>query len=554
MKKIHCLFLVLACLLAGAVLVSGCKQPEQGGQGGQGSGQGSGAGGSGQGSGSGQGQGQGQGSGTTTQTGTIAAARNFEGVLVGKDENDESKKIRYRVTVSLSDGKVGASAELVGEGHFYIGKAPYDASEGEVSVSLADVRGSREPINLAATYEKATDTLVVTEFAGNGEKQLLPREVHKNDLAMHRYNAMVSLPQVGDAYISLLYNKTHATAIISTGSAAEHGELGSTRAYYGEGYVHRDTLQAKVLLQKTTEGTRTFLITAKLDTQGRIIGNNITVQLIEEKKEYDVYENGYPDFKEVPLFHDAHFTLNYRDFNDIHDNGNQPNLKAKLILRAEPLLRHPKEPHKVVTATEKQYNLRGYRPYGYRMTAQFIGFTTDGKTDAIKSSEARIDVSYEDTDTTKAGYYNPVTRDYTFNFGTKNAAGESPFYNGASYKDVFPITISNWRPVKTTASGVVYPENVESGEYLITIGTAATVGKVPTVSSVGEDFTSLFGSVRVRRTDNVEHYPKLGEGAKDGDYCFGTMQTIGAGNRWQARHLFDHVDEQEGFKKKAERR
>ena len=554
MRKIHGLSLAFALIAAGALLVSGCKQAEQGGGSGQGQGSGAGSGqgsgsGSGSGAGSGQGQGQGSGSGTTTP-GTISATRNFEGILVGKDESTEAVT-RYRVTVSLSDGRVGATAEQVGAGHFYIGKAAYDANEGEVSVSLTDVKGNLEPINLAATYEKATDTLVVSEFAGNGEKQLLPREVHRNDVNMHRYNAMVTLPVVGDVYLSLLYNGNHATAMISTGSAAEHGELGSTRAYYGEGYVHRNRLQATVQLEKGMHGTRTCLITADVTRDYRLV--NLKVSLKEGKGDYPVYEHGNPSLSALPLFQDARFTLNYQDVNAIH-NSTQTNLKAKLILRAEPLLRHPTDPRKVLDATADKAKLRGYIPYGYRMTAQFVGFTSDGNPDAIKSAPVSISVSYQDTDTTKAGYYDKLTGEYTFKFGT--VAGQ--FSNGGSYTKEFPFTISKWRPVAVKSSGgVSYPENVESGEYEITLGepsAAAQAGEIPSAGTPSvKKFIEILGSARVRyATDNIEHYPVLKNGAPDSAYCFGTAQTISALNKRQARHLFDHVEEQEGFKKRAQ--
>ena len=510
MRNIRSFMLAFALIAAGALLAAGCKQP--GGSAGDNGGGTTAPGGDGK---------QGGTDNKDVKKGTVSATMNFYGELVGINETT-GRKERYIVTLSLSDNKVGASAEMVGTGYFFIGKGDYDAEGGEASITLTDVKGNSEAITLTANYEAASKTLVVTEFAGNSEKQLLARQQKASDVGMRRYNAMVDLPVVGETYLSLMYNNRHATVSIAIGKAGAGGSIGTTRAYYGTGIVHRNKLSAKVEIER---GRRTFVITAKVADDLTL--SEVKVGLEGSDAEYGhVYENGDPQ-NMLPLFTKACFTLNSESVvTDIYGAGSAGafgNMQAKLVLYAEPLVRSPTDPTKVATAAEAAG--RGYVPCGYRMSAQFIGFASNANSETINSEKVQRDVFFLTGTTTPDPNY--TSGAYTFKFD-----GGSDFKNGATYDNI-KLVIKNWVPKTEGATKA----NVVSGEYTIELDkNGATDGYIPAVDHAGVKVVDVCGSAAVKKSDGTYYHPKVNTGLAASDICIQTGD--GAASSKQARHLF----------------
>ena len=519
MQKIRYSFLALSAFIAaGALIGAGCKQA-----GGEVNQPGN--------SGKTQPDNSGKTQQDNPQSGAVHVTRNFEGELDGLDEAT-SRPVRYKVTVSLSDKKVGATAQVLDKGYFFVGTSEYDPTSGSVSVTLSDAQKKLEAISLTANYEQATNTLVVTDFAGNSNKQLLSRVARSNEGG--RYHAMIEkLPVIGQGYLTLTYNKRHAHAILVTGHAGVGGTLGSTRAYYGDGSVHRGKLSVPVKI----DATYTFVVQADIDAKEAL--SNIKVRLEGTGDKYPSDEAGDPSAV-APIFTDAMFTLNTKQPEKAHNDAG--NAQAKLVLRAEPLMRAPDG--SVAVAPKITAEMRGYTLAGYRMSAHFIGFKADGR-DAIESETARVDVLMSDT-----AHYTAASGEYTFAFDA------TAFKREDLYKEKLAFSIKGWRPQDirdAKGNKVVYAANVVSGEYTIELENGSSEGKIPTSNSDGTAFNTLFGSGRVLKksaTGSLQQYVSLKDGADAADISVHTGKPVGASNGKKACYMFAP---EEGFKQKNER-
>jgi len=138
MKKMRCLFLALAVLSASVVLVSGCKQAEQGGGAGQGSGQGSGSGSS-------------QGGGTTPTPPTTPQQPTQESTGEAV-ELSATLDIGW-LTLSVTEGKIAVHFREKGTDKVYTGNGIVGKG-GAVEFRLHAVGNTSDSIPFKGTYTK----------------------------------------------------------------------------------------------------------------------------------------------------------------------------------------------------------------------------------------------------------------------------------------------------------------------------------------------------------------------------------------------------------------
>ena len=458
---------------------------------------------------------------------------NFEGTIV--DVAEDGVKTDYFVTVSLSHNKVGATAETIEQGFFYIGKSNYDAESGAIDVSLADTRSMREPINLTGTYQKATDTLVITEFAGRERKAILTRVVKASEQRTGRYHTMVKLVEpLGTSYLSLIINGQNVTAVLVTGQTSASGTVSTARAYNGTGYIRRGR---ELFVEIPLDTKREKTVEVRADVKNGEV-SNLTVYVAGNQYQTHEQHTGQnaPLYSQLPLYRPVRFTLNTQQslLKEI-PNGNR---KAYLTLEAVPLVKTPGG-----TGVEPlNKNNHGYEPYGYRMYAQFTSVGGEGVSAFnVTSKRTYVDVTYASpVPTATTSGYTPGTSDtkkgkYKF-FFTKTS-----FTNNGSFTDNLEFMIENWRPV---ADGTE-PETVTAGNYTFSLSATAANSQGKIVSAGGTaaaavELKDFFGSaVREPLTtapQDGEVYAKL-DGSTPGTPR-GESTAIAAGDQKKAKYIF----------------
>ena len=474
-------------------------------------------------------------------TAILPVTATFEGRVVHEDE-ETGAKTDYLITVSLSNNKVGATAETVSEGYFYIGKNEYDAESGTIDVTLADTRGVREAISLTATYEKATDTLVITEFAGRERKAILPRITKSGDNRSSRYHAMVALEQpLGTSYLSLIINGQNVTGVLVTGQAGSRGSVSTLRTYNGTGYIRRGReLFVEIPLDTSTTAETRKTVEVRAEVKDGVLSNLKVYIAGSQYATHEQHTGQTPNmYSKLPLYYPVRFTLNTK----AKETERTTNRKAQLWLRAVPLVTSNGTDVEVLNNNNKGYKLAGYRMY-----ARFTGITSGTHLgESVLSAEAQADALFGKPEYTagSAGLdAEKASQDfkgvYTFTFAA------TAFDNGATFQNNLGFTIKDWRPVTDGTN----TETVTSGEYIIEILSASN-GNLPSADGVTANDVQLkdfFGSAEFEPLattpqDGIMYAPVTGALAT---YVpLGESTAVGAVSK-KAKHIFDNAHE--GFK------
>lgn len=495
MKKRRYAFLALALMAAGALLASGCKQ----------------AGGD-----------VNKPDGGTKTPGTdkpsdnqgnkgktaVTNALQFQGKIGPSDSTEAEKKVtsEYMVSVTLSDGRVGASAENLSNGFLYMGSAAYDEKSNSVNVTMVNVKNAEDTLSFAGTYQSATKLLKVTEFGDEERSAMLPLKSGEDINAVAKtYTVPVTLPQIGESVLLFRINGTQAAVAIIAGKANAAGGLagnyGTLANYTAEGLVVRGQLKVKIPLdtKDITKALSVLEISATVSPSSgvsNIVSSILTRQGVHE--DFDQADEGHLSNTVLPHFKPATFTFK--------SNNNY----YALVLQAEP-------------AIVGSGNTRGGRESRetYRMTAYFVEL---GATEPTLADLDPAGAKLNPTDLTKRSVSVSVEgklADKTSFSGidapAKQASFEFDFPKGCfantSYKQLgadsddkaVGFKITEWKPLagKNKTDGKVIDETVVSGNFKIKVENSTceiggkTLGSDDTKYSGGDTAYSTIGGTKL---------------------------------------------------------
>lgn len=462
MKKRRYAFLALALMAAGALLASGCKQ----------------AGGD-----------VNKPDGGTKTPGTdkpsdnqgnkgktaVTNALQFQGKIGPSDSTEAEKKVtsEYMVSVTLSDGRVGASAENLSNGFLYMGSAAYDEKSNSVNVTMVNVKNAEDTLSFAGTYQSATKLLKVTEFGDEERSAMLPLKSGEDINAVAKtYTVPVTLPQIGESVLLFRINGTQAAVAIIAGKANAAGGLagnyGTLANYTAEGLVVRGQLKVKIPLdtKDITKALSVLEISATVSPSSgvsNIVSSILTRQGVHE--DFDQADEGHLSNTVLPHFKPATFTFKSDD------------KYYALVLQAEP-------------AIVGSGNTRGGRESRetYRMTAYFVelGNTEPTLADLDPAGEKlnptdltkrSVSVSVEGTFDAKKQTFTDIDApakqpSFEFDFPTGCFANTSYKQLGAdSDNKAVGFKITEWKPIagKNKTDGKVIDETVVSGNFKIKV-------------------------------------------------------------------------------------
>ena len=516
MKKRRYAFLALALMAAGALLASGCKQ----------------AGGD-----------VNKPDGGTKTPGTdkpsdnqgnkgktaVTNALQFQGKIGPSDSTEAEKKVtsEYMVSVTLSDGRVGASAENLSNGFLYMGSAAYDEKSNSVNVTMVNVKNAEDTLSFAGTYQSATKLLKVTEFGDEERSAMLPLKSGEDINAVAKtYTVPVTLPQIGESVLLFRINGTQAAVAIIAGKANAAGGLagnyGTLANYTAEGLVVRGQLKVKIPLdtKDITKALSVLEISATVSPSSgvsNIVSSILTRQGVHE--DFDQADEGHLSNTVLPHFKPATFTFKGKD-----------NKYYALVLQAEP-------------AIVGSGNTRGGRESRetYRMTAYFVelGNTEPTLADLDPAGEKlnptdltkrSVSVSVEGklTDKTSFSGIDALAKQASFEFDFPKGCFANTSYKqlGASSEAAKAIgfKITKWKPLagKNKTDGKVIDETVVSGNF--EIKAESNTGELANQAVFGSDDTKLSG----------------------GDTAYDTVKGTDLSNGKKANELFNNG--KEGFK------